>query len=396
MFGEIDVFVYDQDNKPVPNATLEISCSRGTHCLFLDGSENLITSGTTDSNGELKFFFSSVQRGGKQVLVSLPSISAFNTTEWEVMPILNCQNSTFTGVATRNGTIVTNDGLTDLIMNADNALFQSHIVDLFGNPLENKTTTIHAIYPGKKVKRGRGAEVIYSDADGNANYTSQDQGLQTVTFVGQFETCSETHPLDVRFHYEPDCTDSTVTPFSAYTLPIESNLVISAQYAESVGKLTGATINVYWNGGNTQMYLDDNDQANATISYLAGAQVSQMYTLDFYGASPTCDKTIAVTWIRSCNAQQSTMTFNNDMLNTDQQLEVDVTVNDSQGYSLEGLEVTISGSLHIASDSGITDVNGKFAWYPLAPESDGIETFTATIAGNCTLTSQMTWTSPTI
>lgn len=396
MLGEIDVFVYDQDNKPVPNATLDISCSRGTYCLFLDGSENPITSGTTDSNGEFKFFLSSVQRGGKQVLVSLPSISASNTTEWEVMPILDCQHSTFTGVATRNGTIVTNAALTDLIMNADNVLYQSHIVDLFGDPLENKTTSISAVYPDKKVKRGGGAEVIYSDADGKANFTSQDQGLQTVTFVGQFETCSDTHPLDVRFHYDPDCIDSTVAPASPYSLPIESNLVISAQYAQNVGKLTGATINVYWNGGNTQMYLDDNDQASATISYLAGTQVNQIYTLDFYGASPACEKTIAVSWIRSCNEQQSTLTFNNGMLNTDQQLEVAVTINDSQGYPLEGLEVTISGSLHSASDSGVTDINGKFAWDPPAPESDGIETFTATIAGSCTLTSQMTWTSPTV
>ena len=144
------------------------------------------------------------------------------------------------------------------------------------------------------------------------------------------------------------------------------------------------------------MYLDDNDQANATISYLAGTQVSQIYTLDFYGASPACEKTVAVTWIRSCNEQQWTMTFNNGMLNTDQQLEIDVTVNDSQGYSLEGLEVAISGSLHIAWDTGVTDVNGKVAWYPPAPESDGIETVTATIAGNCTLTSQVTWAYPTV
>src|SRR6202035_4051209 len=128
----------------------------------------------------------------------LPSLSASNTTDWAVLPILDCQNSTFIGVGLRDGMQDGKLALTDLIMNSDSVLFQSHIVDLFGDPLENKTTTISIQEETKKVKRGPGGGVIYSDANGNANLTSQDQGIYPVTWVGQFETCSDTHDLEVK------------------------------------------------------------------------------------------------------------------------------------------------------------------------------------------------------
>ena len=83
-----------------------------------------------------------MQRGGKKVLVSLTSLSVSNTTHWDVLPILDCYNSTFTAVGLRNGAEDLNLNTTDLNMNSDSVLFLSDIVDVFGDPLENKTTTI--------------------------------------------------------------------------------------------------------------------------------------------------------------------------------------------------------------------------------------------------------------
>jgi len=391
-FGEIDTTVYDQNHDPIPNVALDLSCSEGTTCYFVNSSLQLITTAITDDNGTFSFYLVSLQRGAKQVLVSAPSLNASNTTDWVVLPVVNCANSTFTAVALRNGTENDNVNVTDLIMNSDSVMFESHIVDFFGDPMENQTTTITVQEPTRKVKRGLGnGYTIYSDADGNANYTSTEQGIYPVTWTGQFETCSDTNSFTVQYHYDPDCTNSVVTPASGYSLPIESPLVISANYAQNIGGLEGATINVYWLGGNTQMSLDDNGAASTTIDYIAGTAVNQTYTLDFVGANPSCEQTINVFWLRSCDATHSTMTFNSATLNTAQQLVVTVTVEDSQGYALEGFQVTISGTLHFPT-SGVTDVNGMFVWIAPAPSSSGPEIFTATIQGGCILTSSMTWT----
>lgn len=396
MLGEIDVLVYDQDNQPVSDAVLVISCSSGTLCLFYDSSNNLISGGMTDSNGEFKFFLSSAQRGSKEVLVSLPASSASNTTDWEVLPILDCQSSTFTAVAYRNGDVV-EDALTNLIMNSDTVVLQSHIVDLFGDPLGDKSTSIQPVYvyPGKKAKRGDlEATVLHSDDAGNAKYTSPIQALDVVEYRAQFETCIDTHNIDTQFHYDPDCTDSSVTA-SVTSLPIENDLIISAQYAQNVGSLTGAMVNIMWWGGNAQVYLDSNNQANATVSYANGMQLSQTYNAVLVGASPACQKSFDVTWIRSCSQSDSTITFNNNRLATDQQLQVTITIKDSQGWPLEGSIVTVVGNLHMAPMTAVTDVNGSFTWNPPAPFGFGIEMWTATVAGECTLTNSMNWVVPT-
>jgi len=394
-FGEIDTTVYDQNHNPIPNVTLDLSCSEGTTCYFVNSGLQQITTGTTDDNGTFIFYLVSLQRGAKQVLVSAPSLNASNTTDWVVLPVVDCAKSTFTAVALRNGTENDNVNVTDLIMNSDSVMFESHIVDFFGDPMENQTTTITFQEPTRKVKRGLGnSYTIYSDADGNANYTSMDQGIYAVTWAGQFETCSDTHSFSVQYHYDPDCTNSVVTPASGYSLPIESPLVISANYAQNIGGLQGATIDVYWLGGSTQMSLDDNGAASTTIDYVRGTAVNQTYTLDFVGASPSCEQTINVLWIRSCNDYYSTMTFNSAVLYTSQKVVVTVTVNDSQGTALEGLEVVILGTLHDGPSSGVTDVNGMFIWDAGSPETFGTEFFTATIQGNCTLASSMSWLEP--
>lgn len=281
----------------------------------------------------------------------------------------------------------------NLVTNSDSVLFLSHIVDLFGDPLENKTTTIELDMPDKKVKRGGTGGIVYSNADGNANYPSMDQGLTAQTWLGQFETCTDQHSIDVQYYYDVECNASTVSP-TVDELSIESPLVISAHYETGVGGLQGATINVYWTGGSTQMFLDENGNANATVTYLGGTPTNQIYTLDVDAPSETCEKTINVYWIRTCNTNETTLSLSSTSLTTDEQLHVTLTVNDSNGLNMEGVEVTIEGSLHNTTSSGTTDVNGQYKWDPPAPESTGIETFTATIVGGCTKTSQMTWSSP--
>jgi hypothetical protein len=395
-FGTLNAVAYDQNGNPIPNATLNFTCSAGTDCIFCDApGGSPITFGVTDANGTFTFYLAAYQRGSKTVEVSLDVGSiAPNVSVWTVLPLIDCQASTFVGNATRDGSPSPASSLTDLIMGADNVTFYSHVVDLNGDPLENITTTVAIDYPDKKVKRSPAGGQIVSDANGDALYVDTDMAIESLTWTGQFEGCSDIHYIPVKYFYDPVCNSANViSPTLDESLSISDPLPLSVQYSADVGSIAGAEIDVTWNGGNTQLFLDSNGAANSSINYTGGTATSQEFTFTFVGADPACQATVPFTWLRTCDQTQSSMIANTYNPYIDDPFSISVTVLDSQGLDLEGQTVTISGSRHVDTYTGVSDVNGLATWNAGNPYLDvvGLETFTANIDGGCEYSLNVTW-----
>lgn len=397
-YGQLSAVVLDSNGNPVANAEVDFECTSGASCIFCDApGGNPITSGTTEANGTFTFYLASYQRGNKTVEVSLATgdVTA-NVSDWTVLPLIDCKASTFTANATRDGAASPASSLTELIYGADDITFYAHTVDLNGDPLEDVTTTVSIDYPNKK-RAPVGGQIV-SDENGNAEFTPKYVTVGDNTYTGQFEGCSDTHYIPVAYYYDPVCSASSIiSPTNGESLDISETLTVAVQYSADVGSISGAQIDVTWNGGNPYLYLDQNGAASTTINYVEGQPTDQNFTFTFANSDNSCSATVPFTWIRNCDQSQSSITCDDTNPTINDVITITVTALDVNGVPITDEPVTITGSKHTASYSGLTDANGQATWTPGNPDDYvvGPETFVGSIDENCFYTVTVTWNPET-